>query len=139
MDIVPTVAKLTGAKMPKKKIDGKDIRPLMTGGFLARSPHNAFFFYRGNNLEAVRSGRWKLHFPHIYRHLVTEGQGGIPGKYSSAKIELSLFDLSKDIGEQQDLSAKYPKIVKRLSAIAKAFDLELKKNRREPGRVENVT
>ena len=135
MDILPTVAKLTGAKLPKKKIDGKDIGPLMTGGFLARSPHKAFFFYRGNSLEAVRSGKWKLHLPHSYRHPVTEGKDGIPGRYSSEKIELSLFDLSKDIGEQKDLSAKYPKVVKRLSAIAKAFDEDLKKNRREPGRV----
>lgn len=137
MDILPTVAKLTGAKLPKKKIDGKDIRPLMTGGFLARSPHKAFFFYRGNTLEAVRSGRWKLHLPHSYRHLVKGGQGGQPGKYSNEKIGLTLFDLSKDIGEQQDLSAKYPKIVKRLSRLAKAFDQELKQNRREPGRVEH--
>ena len=45
------------------------------------------------------------------------GTGGIPTNYSQAKIELSLFDLEKDIQESKNLVSKFPDIVK------KAFEL----------------
>jgi arylsulfatase A len=47
MDILPTIAKLAGAKLPAHRIDGKDIWPLMTGVPGAKSPHEAFLYYRG--------------------------------------------------------------------------------------------
>ena len=120
MDILPTFVKLAGAKQPKNRIDGKDIRPLMLGKAGASTPHEAFFYYRGWGLEAVRSGKWKLHFPHEYRTLAGRrgGSGGRPTEYEQHKIGLELFDLDNDIGEQNDVSAKYPEVVKRLAALA---------------------
>jgi arylsulfatase A-like enzyme len=56
IDLLPTVAKLTGAAMPEKKIDGKDILELLEGKPGAKSPHEALFFYGGSELQAVRSG-----------------------------------------------------------------------------------
>jgi len=96
MDILPTVAKLTGAKLPAHRIDGKDIWPLITGVPGAKSPHEAFFYYRGFALEAVRSGKWKLHLPHSYRTLARRpgGTGGQPAKYEQGKIGPALFDLA---------------------------------------------
>jgi arylsulfatase A len=143
MDILPTVAKLTGAKLPAHRIDGKDIWPLMTGAAGAKSPHEAFFYYRSFALEAVRSGKWKLHLPHSYRTLAGRpgGTGGQPAKYEQAKIGPALFDLENDIGEQHDVSARYPDIVKRLMALADQMRQDIgdsaKKmkgqNRRPPG------
>jgi arylsulfatase A len=145
MDILPTVAKLTGAELPAHTIDGKDIWPLMSGEPGAKSPHEAFFYYRGYALEAVRSGKWKLHLPHAYRTLAGRkgGTGGQPAKYEQGKIGLSLFDLEKDIGEQNDVSAQYPDVVERLLTLADQMRRELgdssKKmkgsGRREPGRI----
>jgi len=145
MDILPTIAKLTGAQLPAHTIDGKNIWPLMSGERGAKSPHEAFFYYRGYALEAVRSGKWKLHLPHSYRSLGGRkgGTGGQPVKYEQAKIGLALFDLEKDIGEQDDVSAQYPDVVKRLLGFAERMREELGdsakkmtgKNRRPPGRI----
>jgi arylsulfatase A len=145
MDILPTVAKLTGAPLPSHTIDGKDIWPLMSGKPGAKSPHEAFFYYRGYGLEAVRSGKWKLHLPHAYRTLAGRegGTGGQPTKYEQGKIGLSLFDLEKDISEQNNVSAQYPEVVERLLSLVDQMRRELgdssKKmkggGRREPGRI----
>src|SRR5205814_4960523 len=45
IDIFPTLAKLTGAALPKHKIDGLDIWPLISGQPNAKSPHDALYYY----------------------------------------------------------------------------------------------
>jgi arylsulfatase A len=137
-DILPTIARLAGAKLDRRRpIDGKDIWPLLSGQAGARTPHEAFYFYRGTNLEAVRSGKWKLHLPHGYRSLPGEpGHGGQPVKYVQKKTGLELYDLETDIAEKNNIAAEHPEVVKRLNALAKDFAKEIKANRRPPGRVE---
>ncbi|MCA9003580.1 MAG: sulfatase-like hydrolase/transferase, partial [Planctomycetes bacterium] len=103
IDVLPTVAGLIGAEMPKRKIDGADAWSLWSGAEGAGSPQASYFFYyHKNHLEAMRSGPWKLHFPHGYRTMKdrTPGTGGSPGEYDyGAKIGLELFNLEEDIGE----------------------------------------
>ena len=145
MDILPTFAKLAGATMPKKRIDGKDIWPLMSAQSGAASPHEALFYYRDWRLEAVRSGRWKLHFPHEYRTLAggPGGKDGKPVEYKQGKVGLALFDLQNDIGETTNVADKYPAVVKRLKRMADRARKDLGdplynvkgKNVREPGRI----
>ena len=126
MDILPTFVKLAGAKRPKLKIDGHDIRPLLFGKPGAESPYEAFYFYNGNGLQGVRCGKWKLHVPHTFRDVVELGNGGTGGVYDyNAKIELSLFDLENDIGEEKDVSAENPKVVKRLLKLIEKMRKEL--------------
>ena len=136
IDLLPTIAEMIGAKLPGHRIDGKNILPLMLSDD-AKSPHKAYYFYNGNQLQAVRQGKWKLHFPHGYRTMAGKpgGAGGIPANYSQAKIELSLFDLHQDIGESKDLKAEFPDIVTRLSELGKKFDEKLKKTKRQPGKI----
>ncbi|MBT4666110.1 MAG: sulfatase, partial [Opitutae bacterium] len=62
IDILPTIAHLIKAKLPRHRIDGKNIWPLFTSN-KAKSPHEAYYFFYGNQLQAVRAGKWKLHFP----------------------------------------------------------------------------
>jgi arylsulfatase A-like enzyme len=115
IDVLPTVARLAGAELPKQRIDGLDIWPVLSGEAEARSPHEALYFYWGNELHAVRSGRWKLHFPHPYRTLDgNPGTGGIPGKYKPAHTDMVLFDLVADPGETTDRAADEPEVVERL-------------------------
>jgi len=145
MDILPTFAKLAGASLPGKRIDGKDIWPLMSGKAGARSPHEAFFYYRGWGLQAVRSGKWKLHFPHDYFTLAGRGggKGGQPAECEPASIGLVLFDLEKDIAEQHDVSAEHPDVVATLMKLADKMREDLGdsakkmtgKNRRPPGHI----
>ena len=137
IDILPTVARLIGARLPAHPIDGLDIRSLMTGKEGARSPHDALYFYWNENLEAVRSGRWKMHLPHPYRTLGGRegGKGGQPVKYEDTSTRLALFDLVKDPGETQDVSAEHADIMARLKETARRFDEDLKHHSREPGRL----
>src|SRR5438067_2547081 len=65
IDVFPTVARLIGAELPKHKIDGMDVWPLLAGEPGAKCPHEAYYFYFNvGELQAVRSGRWKLMLPH---------------------------------------------------------------------------
>ena len=126
IDILPTVAELIGAQLPDHKIDGKSIVNLVTGKN-DKSPQEAYYFYYGQQLQAIRMGKWKLHFPHGYRTMAGRpgGTGGIPTKYSQAKIGLSLFNLEEDIGESTDVKAKHPKVVSKMQALGQAMRKEL--------------
>jgi arylsulfatase A-like enzyme len=136
IDLLPTITKMIGAKLPGHKIDGKNILPLMLSDN-AKSPQKAYFFYYGNQLQAVRQGKWKLHFPHGYRTMAGKpgGTGGIPTRYSQAKIDLALFDLEQDIGETKNLKSEFPEIAKSLSDLGKSFEQKLKKTKRPVGKL----
>lgn len=117
IDLLPTIAALIGADLPKHKIDGKDIRPLLFGNKDARSPHDAFYcYYGGGQLQAVRDRRWKLHLKHRYRTMAGRpgGTGGSPKPYKQAEIGISLFDLKNDIGEKHNVMDAHPEVVERL-------------------------
>jgi arylsulfatase A-like enzyme len=146
MDLLPTLAKLGGAEVPAGRIiDGKDIWPLLSGQPGAKTPHEAFFYYWGQHLQAVRSGKWKLHFPHSYVKPDPPGAGGQPGKYATKEIALELFDLERDIGETRNVAAQNSEVVKRLEALAEKAREDLGdsqtqrqgKNVRPAGEVKN--
>ena len=116
MDILPTFARLAGAKVPcDRVIDGKDIWPVLADG--AKSPHEAFFYHRANNLQAVRAGDWKLHV-----------QNGKPTQ---------LYNLAKDIGEKKDVLKGNPEVAARLQVHIQEFNKDLAANSRPAGFVDN--
>ena len=145
IDILPTVAELIGAKLPSHKIDGKSILNLVTGKN-DQSPQEAYYFYYGQQLQAIRMGKWKLHFPHSYRTMDGKpgGTGGIPTKYSQAKIGLSLFNLHEDIGETIDVKDNHPKIVSKMLKLGEEIRKELGdqgrkgKGQRSSGRLTKI-
>jgi arylsulfatase A-like enzyme len=119
IDLLPTIARLAGAPLPERKVDGLDISPLLLGEAGARSPHDALLFYYGTELRALRGGRYKLVFPHRSQTLDgPAGSGGRPGKYKQADVPLALYDLVADIGETTDVAAAHPDVVARLMALA---------------------
>jgi arylsulfatase A-like enzyme len=146
IDILPTIAHLVGAQLPDHKIDGRNIWPLMAGQPNAKSPQEAYYFYWGHELHAVRMGRWKLHFPHTYRTLGGKpgGTGARPVPYEQGKIGLSLFDLEMDPGEAADIAEQHPESVAEIQALANRMRADLgdsltKQNGaglREPGRLQ---
>lgn len=125
MDLLPSMAELSGADLPKNKIDGKSIVPLMLGEPSAKSPHEAYFYYDGGgNLRAIRSGPWKMMFPQEYSSPIP-GSGGLPGTGERREIELSLFNLESDIGETTNVIADHPEVVEKLNAYAARIRKEL--------------
>ncbi len=121
IDLLPTIAQITGATLPEHKIDGHDIAPLMFGQPDAQSPHRGFCCYYANGqLQAIRDRRWKLHFPHQYQTMDGQpvGSDGTPGPYRREKIGLALYDLKSDIGETSNVADHHPEVVARLQGLA---------------------
>ena len=103
MDILPTFVKLAGGELPAdRKLDGGDIWPILKGHEDAKSPYEAFYYYRGLKLQAIREGDWKLH--------LTSGE---------------LYNLKDDISESKNLAKANPAIVNDLKELAKSTNNDL--------------
>lgn len=102
IDVLPTVCDLTPAQLPKKtKIDGKSIVPII----------------KGKQKGDERTLFW--HFPHYWAggvvapySVVRSGKWKMVKWYEDNVIEL--YNLKKDIGETNELSEKFPEVVKKL-------------------------
>jgi len=109
MDIMPTFAHLGKAPMPNDRIiDGHDIWMLMSGKPSAISPYKAFYYYHIDQLQAVRSGKWKLWLP-------LELKRGHEDRKNTPAI---LIDLSVDLLEENNLADDHPDVVRRLMGYA---------------------
>jgi arylsulfatase A-like enzyme len=136
MDLFATLAHFCEAPLPATRIDGMDLGPLLLGKDGAKG-RDVFWFYSGEELQAVRVGDWKLHLPHEYLTIAAlPGKGGKPSNwenmkpqaiensgirgiasrhgYRIAQIGLALYNLKEDPGETQDVASKHPEIVARL-------------------------
>jgi arylsulfatase A-like enzyme len=121
IDIFPTIAQISGAELPKNKIDGVDILSLIKGN-VSESPRKTFYYYyRKNALEAVRMENWKLVFEHKGRSYMNQlpGNDGFAGKAPEDILTpMALYDLRRDPSEQYDVQKLYPEIVAQLQKIA---------------------
>ena len=117
IDVLPTIAKLTGQPVPKDRIiDGHDVGAILLGKDKAKSPHEYLYYEK----DGIRKGKWKL-----VRYRV------------KADRFVELYDLEKDLGEQNDLAGKHPKIVKELQTALDAHVGKLESEIRPAGLVEN--
>lgn len=94
MDLLPTFARISGAKLPARKLDGIDISPLMLNG-QALPKRKMFFGYEPKLGTALRDDHWKM----IVK-----------------KDKVQLFDLSSDIGERKNVAEQYPDRATRMRA-----------------------
>ena len=147
LDIVPTVAQLLGVELPKHKIDGVDVLPFLTGQ-TETSPRQSFYYYAGDELQAVRRGPWKLHLPHEYlTPAEPRGKDGRPANFANLKpesmqmsglrgiasrhgylvrrLEQSLFNLDDDVGETTNVADKHPEVVRELLELAEQARADL--------------
>jgi arylsulfatase A-like enzyme len=120
MDVLPTFARLAAAELPKNKIDGHDIWPMITHPETAKTPYEVFYSYYRGEMQAIRSGKWKLVFPHKYRTLAGRegGRGGQPVPYEITESQLALYNLDVDVDETDNVYDKYPEVVARLQRLA---------------------
>ena len=127
MDLLPTLARLAGASVPRP-VDGRDVTDLVLAKPGARSPHESFFYYVGDRLHAVRSGRWKLKVPTT---LAEEFAGYVNVANPETTIPRALYDLENDPGEQKSVLADHPDVARRLQAMIEAAREDLGDSRRK--------
>jgi arylsulfatase A-like enzyme len=128
IDIMPTLAAITGASLPENKIDGVNILPLLLGDTTASPRHDFYYYYQQNSLEAVQSDYWKLTLPHTgITYVGSEpGKDGWPGKTLSVTTYYpELYDLRRDPGERYNVASVYPEIVNQLQALAAKARIDL--------------
>lgn len=146
IDILPTLAKITGSALPNKKIDGVDILPLLMGEVNAVPRKSLYYYFKKNSLEAVREGSWKLIFSHVGRNYegFEPGADGFPGKIDERyQYNEGLYDLRRDPGERYNVEEYYPEIVVKLKTLADSARVDLGDdlqgeeghNRRDPGHI----
>lgn len=110
LDIFKTCTALTGTKNSEPtNLDGVDLTPYLTNKITA-PPHDALFF-KLNNLGAIRQGKWKL--------VITDN------------TQMELYDLSKDVEEQNNLASKQPVLVNDMWSKWKAWNAQISSEKKQ--------
>lgn len=133
MDILPTICDITDAPFPENKIDGMSILPILKGNEMQELKERIFYYYSGEKLLAARKGPWKYIKSHKYGKVIDPGMNGKNGKTKRVELPESLFNLEKDIKEQENLINRYPEIADELKEKMQSFDKELKEEARPIG------
>lgn len=116
LDVLPTFATLAGAAVPDDRmIDGVDQSDYLLEP-TAQSNRDVFYYYIGNELQAVRKGKWKLLLANP-----TLEFGYVNDPYRS---EPELYDLENDISEQHDLKDEFPGKLEELLDLAERNGIE---------------
>ncbi|UCG29079.1 MAG: arylsulfatase [Bacteroidales bacterium] len=102
-DILPTLAEITGA-IPPQDTDGISFLPTLSGQE-NQEQHDYLYmeFPSYGGQQMVRMGEWKGVRQYIFRD----------------SMNVELYHLTDDIGEERDVSAEYPDIVKRMEEFMK--------------------
>lgn len=106
LDLLPTGFKLAGAKVPDDRaIDGCDLTPVLFG--TGTSPRKEMFFYRADQLYAVRLGMYKAHY-------ITQGAYG-QGSEKERHDPPLLYHLGHDPSERFNVAEKNPDVIARIN------------------------
>lgn len=96
-DFMATAADLVGVE-PPPHLDSISILPTILGEISEQEEHEYLYweFYERGSAQAVRAGKWKA-----VRKPMLEG-------------EVELYDLSEDVGEENNIASENPEVVERL-------------------------
>jgi len=110
-DYFATFAELAGAKAPTT--DGISMAPTLLGrpGEQKKHAHLYWEFLERGGKRAVLKGNWKA----VRQNVRKKPDGPV-----------ELYDLSKDLGERNDVAADHPRLVAELAAIMAAEHVDLK-------------
>ena len=124
IDVLPTLAKVIGAEAPKDRvIDGRDLSPLLADPSAPPVRDTHLYVTAAQKLEAIRQGKWKLFL------LEPAKRKGETSRQTGA-----LYDLSTDLAELTDVSAKHPEVVATLRQEATTRWTELEAHKRPIGK-----
>ncbi len=130
MDLLPTFCKLSGTSLPTDRIyDGYDITPLLFG--TGKSQRETVFYYRGEQIYAVRKGHYKAHF-------ITQLEYGSKTAHpiTNPPVEITreatimdpplLYNLSIDPGEQYNIAEAHPEVIAEIKKIIEEHQAGIK-------------
>lgn len=121
IDILPTLADICGIPLPERKIDGVSLKTIIEGNLNAEPRKYLLYYFKKNNLEAVRDTKYKLAFEHPGRTYTKflPGNDGVAGELDNSNLfPKALYDMRRDPGECYDVKEQYPEVVKMLMKIA---------------------
>ena len=123
MDILPTVAKLSGAALPSAPLDGYNIWPLMMGQQSGDGStpivRDAFLYFDSWNLQCARLGPWKLHLARYN----TPPWIPLPANWrmNLPLASPELYNLEDDPAETTDMASDHPDVVATITARVQAM------------------
>ena len=127
IDVLPTVARLTGAALPKLPIDGIDIWPLLSAARPSLE-REALLYFDGWNVQCARWGKWKLHVARYNSFAYSPPPAG--GRINLPLAQPELYDIEQDPTEAYDVAAENPAVVAeittRIERLAAGFPEEVK-------------
>jgi arylsulfatase len=128
IDILPTLAKLTGAKLPVAPLDGIDIWPLLSGARQSLD-REALLYFDNWNLQCARWGKWKLHMARYNTFAFSPAPAG--GRVNLPLRPPELYDLEADPMESYDVAPENPAVVReiqsRIERLLATFPEEVQK------------
>ena len=131
IDLLPTFASLTGAKVPDDRaIDGVNQLNFILGN--SKSARKTYLYNPGSASvqstilqgNAIREGDWKLISPLKVMNFLEDGGSG----------NWELYNLKEDIGEKKNLADQYPEKVERLKRLLKSSEEKFPKPKKWQGR-----
>jgi arylsulfatase A-like enzyme len=121
MDLFHTSIAMAGGKIPDDRpMDGFDITPVLTGK--GKSPRDTMFYYRDEQLYAIRHGRYKAHF------LTRPGYGTPTATKHDPPL---LYDLGRDPGESTDVAKNHPEVIAEIKKLLARHQAEVKPGERQ--------
>jgi arylsulfatase A-like enzyme len=111
LDLLPTIAGLTGTTAPTDRIlDGYDLSPVLKEK--ASSSRDHFFYYRNQDIYAVRNREYKAHF-------ITETCYQADNQ-KTVHEEPLLFQINQDPSEKYNHADAHPEVLKSLQALVES-------------------
>lgn len=124
MDLYPSLLAAAGTSVPQDRtVDGQNLLPLFRGE--SEQGRERYFYARREDVQAVRSGPWKLRIP--------------PGSFETPEArwklrlpegeppEAQLFHLRRDPGERWNMADDHPELVDSLRTVLKSHRAELRR------------
>ncbi|MCA9157109.1 MAG: sulfatase-like hydrolase/transferase, partial [Planctomycetales bacterium] len=108
LDLLPTIAAITGASAPSDRIlDGDDLAPTLFHNL--PSPRESMFYYHGQEVFAVRHGMFKAHFK-----TKTSYTGQRDPEVHDPPL---LFHLGHDPSEKYNIAQEHPDVIDALRQL----------------------
>lgn len=103
-DFLPTACDIAGVTSPEN-IDGISFLPSMIGGEQTEHDYLYWEFMEKKGRQGIRKGNWKA-----VKYDMTDNPDAL----------IQLYDLSADIGEENDIASEHPEIVGEMEDLMKA-------------------